>query len=292
MKKTILILLLAVLGLTACGNVGETGPNEVAVWTEDGDFQAEKIQDECLGPETYERKGMGDKFYTYWNDQRYIDFSGGDGSEAAPIQVSDKDGVLLSIPGRVTFTLNTNCEVLQEFHTRIGIKHAAWEGDGWMEMLRLYVLQPLQKALNDEAQKYTWRQLLQDQAIRDKWESDAGALARELSAQAVGGSQEYFCSPSYTGEGECGDFFVEVQKPGLPESVANALAETAAEVERQQQATAAQSRINVEAETLRALTEVLGAEYAVLYMAMKEGEIQVMPLPFGSDLNMNPPAAE
>lgn len=278
------------LFVAACGAVGETGPNEVAVHAEDGSYTAEQIKD-CLPPSTRERMGMGDQFYYYPTDQRTWDFTGGDKSETAPISVTDREGVTLQVPGTLTFVLNTNCDVLKDFHTRIGIKHSAYGLDeGWTAALRLYIGQPLEKAMDQASQDYTWRELLQDQAIRDEWETKVGQLARQFSASQSGGDKDYFCAPSFTGEGECGDFSLELQKPILPESVANALAETAAEVERQAQAEAAQSRINVEAATLASLSEVLGPEMAVLYMAMKDGDVQVMPVPFGSSFNVAPQA--
>lgn len=291
MKKFFVIPLLALLALAGCA-YGETRPNEVAVVAADGPLSAETIQEDCIGPSTRQGIDVNGKTYNYWNDQRSWDFTGGDQSEAGPVSVTDKDGVTLQVPGTLTFTLNTNCDVLKDFHTRIGIKYKSWENDGWAQTLRLYVGQPLEKAMDQASQKYTWRQLLQDTTIRDAWEDEVGALARRFAADQAGGEKDYFCSPSYTGDGECGDFLLQLQKPILPEQVANALAETAAEVERQAQARAAQDRVNVEAVTLQALTDVLGPEMAVIYMAMQDGEIQVMPVPFGSAFNIAPPTAE
>lgn len=277
------------LFVAACGAVGETGPNETSIHAEDGEFTAEQIKD-CLPPSTRERKGMGDKFYSYFNDQRTWDFTGGDKSESGPISVTDKDGVTLQVPGTLTFVLNTNCDVLKDFHTRIGIKHAAWTDEGWVDALRLYIAQPLEKAMDQASQDYTWRELLQDQGVRDAWETRVGQLARQFSASQAGGEKDYFCAPSYTGEGECGDFSLELQKPILPESVANALAETAAEVERNQQAVAAQDRINTEAASLQALVDVLGPQGAILYQAIQNGQISVIPVPTGTGVNITPPA--
>ena len=289
------------LFVAACGEVGETGPNEVAVHAEDGEFTAEQIKD-CLPPSTRERMGMGDQFYYYPNDQRTWDFTGGDKSESGPIEVTDKDGVVLRVPGTLTFVLNTDCDVLKDFHQRIGIKHSAYGLDeGWTDALRLYIAQPLEKAIDQASQDYTWRQLLQDQSIRDEWETKVGELTRQFSASQSGGDKDYFCSPSYTGEGDCGSFNLEIQKPIPPESVSNALAETAAEVERNQQALAAQQRINTEAETLASLVAVLGQDGAISYQvqqqqlsilqnAITEGKVPIMPLPYGSNLNVNPQA--
>lgn len=291
MKKLIPLAVLAAMAFTACGTVVETGPAQVAIHSEDGEYTAEQIRD-CYGPSSRERTGIGDKFYLYPNDQRSWDFTGGDGAEAGPVTVTDKDGVSLQVPGTLLFTLNTTCDVLMDFHTRVGIKYGAWKADGWLQAVRLLIGQPLEKAMDQAAQKYTWRQLLQDQAIRDQWETEVGQLARAFAAEQAGGDRDYFCQPDFTGEGDCGDFTLQLQKPILPENIANALAETAAELERKNQATNAAERIDIEAESLRSLVNVLGPDAAVLYQAIKDGKVTVIPVPAGGALNITPPAVQ
>jgi hypothetical protein len=287
------IALAFLASFTGACSVATTGPDQAGLHYDGGPLTTVKYKN-CIDQSSREIDSFADKHYKYPTSQRSWDFTGGDKSESGPISVTDKDGVTLQVPGTLLFTLNTNCDILRDFHERVGNRYKAYEDEGWLSMLRLYIGQPLEKAMDQASQKYTWRQILQDTAIRDQWEDEVGTLTRRFAADQAGGDKDYFCAPSYTGTGDCGIFTLQLQKPILPEQVANALAETAAEVERQAQAEATQNRIDVEAVTLASLSEVLGPEMAVLYMAMKEGDVQVFPVPFGSALNVTPqaPAAE
>lgn len=273
----------AAIGLTGCSIA--TAPDEVGLEYDAGPVSATKF-DKCVPPSTREYRGPGDQGYKYPAGQRTFDFTGVDGAERGPISVTDKDGVTLQVPGVATFSLNDECGTLRRFHEEIGRKYSAYDDEGWLRMLSAYFGNPLEKAMDQASQRYTWRQMLQDEKVRIEWQNEVGALARQYLKDQAGA--DFFCSPLYAGKDDCGEFALTIQKPVLPESIQQALAETAAEVERKNQAENAQARIDVEAESLRRLVDVLGADGAVLYEAIKEGKVTVVPVPQGTALQVNP----
>lgn len=302
MKKILLILLtVAFLGTGCFASIQETQPDERALHYDGGPFTAEEFKN-CIEPSAREIDNAFDEHYFYPSGQRTWRFTGGENSESGPVEVTDSTPITLDVPGTLTFTLNTQCDTLREFHERIGLKYKAYESDGWARMLEAYLGDPLEKALDQASQEYPWRQLLQDGELREDWEAEVSRLARIYVQDQAGG--DYFCDPSFTGaeEAECGDFQLTLQKPIVPPSIQEALETTEAEKERENQARAQQTRSEVEAQTLQELVDVLGEETAVLFWAIREGinkgQIDVVPIPYGSDVIVNgsgniapPPAA-
>lgn len=280
MKKIIGLLAATLLAIAGCSTY-TTGPDEVAIHQDGGPIAGKSIKG-CQDPGVKEYDNFADAHFSYPSRQVTWDFTNAEKGEADPVSVTDSEGVTLHVPGITTFSLNIECENLKEFHRRIGLKYEAYTKEGWNDMLRAYMGNPLEKALDQASQRYTWRELLQDEKVRDEWEAEVGKLARGYAQDQAGA--DYFCSPTYTGDGECGDFALTLQKPILPESISDALAQTAAEIELKNQAENAQERIDVEAESLKALVDVLGPEAAVLYQAIKEGQVNVVPVPAGSDI--------
>lgn len=76
-------------------------------------------------------------------------------------------------PVSVTFDLTSDCDKLKEFHREFGTKYSGWlnsdgtVSEGWKSLLRYVVGQPpLENTLVSVAQKYTWRQIWNDEAVR------------------------------------------------------------------------------------------------------------------------------
>lgn len=283
MKRLTPLIALLLVALTGCSM--STEPDQVGLEYNAGAFTSTSF-DSCVGSGTRAWHGPGDQAYAYPSGQRTYDFTGKGEAESRPISVTDKDGVTLAVPGILTFSLNDQCDMLRTFHEEIGLKYGASKADGWGRLLQAYLGNPLDKAMDQASQKYTWRQMLQDQSIRDAWDDEVGRLARQFAKDQAG--QDFFCAPSYAGKGACGDFALTLQKPNLPEAIAAALAETAAEIELRNKAENAAARIDVEAESLKALVDVLGPNGAVLYQAIKDGKVSVVPVPAGANINVNP----
>lgn len=143
------IILAAMMLMTGCSSVS-TEPDEVALAYSGGSFSSKKFKD-CVDASTREFDGPGDAHYVYPKGQRTFSFTGAEGSERGPIAVTTGSQEVI-VPGFVTFTLNTDCETLREFHEKVGKKYGAYkDGGGWDDFLNDYIAVPLDSTLNKAA---------------------------------------------------------------------------------------------------------------------------------------------
>jgi regulator of protease activity HflC (stomatin/prohibitin superfamily) len=164
MKKALAVLV-AVFGLmfmTGCSSVS-TAADQVALHYEGGSFSSKKFAG-CVPNSKKDYAGPGDTFYTYPANQRFVDATGGDNSDFGAITVVSKDNVEMQIPVTLNFYLRTDCKTLREFHENVGNRFHAYmdgdsTGDGWKNMLRVVVYQPMDTTLDRIAQQYPWRDL-------------------------------------------------------------------------------------------------------------------------------------
>ncbi len=277
-------------GATGCTRVS-TAPDEIVLHYAGGLFEPKKFE-RCILPSsgaTY--LGPGDTYYSYPFGQRTFDFTGSKDAESKPITVVSKDNVQMTVAGSATLTLNTDCETLRRFHERIGLKYGAYQqngktSDGWTRMLNFYLKQPLDRALDAASQEFEWRALFNDPNTKQRWEARVGELARQFIKETAG--DEYFCQPNYAGTGDCGDIVLTIQKPEPPESLVEALA---AEQAAKQQNLAQQqinAKVKTELESIKDLVKVLGPQGAVLWKAIQDGKVQVIPVPQGGNINITP----
>ncbi|GGK72003.1 hypothetical protein Ppa06_30200 [Planomonospora parontospora subsp. parontospora] len=286
---------LVVLGavLSGCSRVS-TRPDEIVLHYAGGTFEAIKFE-RCINPSSGATMlGPGDTAYSYPFGQRTFDFSGAEDAESQPLSVVSKDNVEMKVSGVATFTLNTDCRTLRQFHEKIGLKFRAYfeeEGessDGWRRMLGIYMRVPLDRALDAASQEFEWRGLFNDPKVKQQWEARVGQLAREFIKEAAGAG--YFCGQNYAGSGECGDISLTIQKPEPPENLVAALsAEQAAKAENAAQAQR-NAKVRTEIESIKDLVKVLGPNGAVLWQAIQKGQVTVVPVPQGSDLDLTPSA--
>lgn len=290
-------LLLAVIAIVVLGFVASgctkvsTAPDEVRLHYAGGPFEAIKFT-KCITPSSGATfLGPGDTSYAYPFGQRTFDFSGSEDAESKPISIVSKDNVELNVAGSATFTLNTNCAVLRQFHERIGLKYGAYfEGestsDGWRRMLNFYFKQPLDRAMDAASQEFEWKKLFNDPNAKQQWEQRVGQLARQFIKETAGA--DYFCQPSYGGTGDCGDVVLTIQKPEPPQSLIDALA---AEQAAKQQNLAQQqinTKVQTEIQSIKELVKVLGPQGAILWKAIQDGRVQVVPVPQNGAINITP----
>ncbi|WP_433254205.1 SPFH domain-containing protein [Streptosporangium sp. CA-135522] len=278
------------LMLTGCSRVS-TQPDEMVLHYAGGTFEAIKFE-RCINPSSGATLlGPGDTAYSYPFGQRTFDFSGGEGAESKPLSVVSKDNVEMTVSGVATFTLNTDCKTLQRFHEKIGLKYHAYYEDGvsegWRRMLNIYMRVPLDRAMDAASQEFEWRGLFNDPKVKQDWEARVGVLARQFIQETAGA--DYFCNQNYIGTGECADISLTIQKPEPPDSLVNALAaEQAAKAENVAQ-TQRNAKVRTELESIKDLAKVLGPQGAVLWQAIQNGQVSVVPVPQGSNLNITPP---
>ncbi|MFJ2031014.1 SPFH domain-containing protein [Streptosporangium sp. NPDC087985] len=276
--------------LSGCSKVS-TRPDEVVLHYAGGVFEAIKFE-RCINPSSGATiLGPGDTAYSYPFGQRTFDFSGVKDADSKPLSVVSKDNVEMTVSGVATFTLNTNCKTLQQFHEKIGLKFGAYykggESAGWRRMLNIYLRLPLDRALDAASQEFEWRGLFNDPKVRQDWEARVGVLARQFIEETAGA--DYFCNQNYVGNGECGDISLTIQKPQPPKELVNALAsEQAAKAENIAQAQR-NAKVRTEIESIKDLVKVLGPQGAVLWQAIQKGQVSVVPVPQGSNINITPP---
>ncbi|MCG5211864.1 SPFH domain-containing protein [Streptosporangium soli] len=275
--------------LSGCSRVS-TQPDEVLLHYAGGTFEAIKFE-RCINPSSGATLlGPGDTSYSYPYGQRTFDFSGTGDAESKPIRIVSKDNVEMSVAGSATFTLNTSCKTLQQFHEKIGLKYRAYNDDdespGWNRMLNFYFKQPLDRAMDAASQEFEWRKLFNDPAVKQQWETRVGQLARQFIKETSGG--DYFCNQNYSGSGDCGDVALTIQKPEPPKSLVDALAsEQAAKAENVAQ-TQRNAKVRTELESIKDLVGVLGPQGAILWKAIQDGKVEVIPVPQNGNINITP----
>nr|BFE87927.1 hypothetical protein GCM10020093_105280 [Planobispora longispora] len=115
--------------LSACSRVS-TQPDEIILHYAGGVFEPIEFE-RCVNPSSGATLlGPGDTAYSYPFGQRTFDFSGAEDAESKPLTVVSKDNVEMKVSGVATFTLNTECKTLQQFHEKIGLKFRAYYEEG------------------------------------------------------------------------------------------------------------------------------------------------------------------
>lgn len=277
----------AALALTACS--ANAGPDRAGLEYDAGAFSSTTF-DSCIDPGNREYHGPGDETYLYPAGQRTFEFSGSDAAEMASSTVVSKDDLELTVTGLVTFSLNIECDQLQEFHERLGLKYTAYEDAGWIDLLRDYIGQPLNRALDDATKEYAWRDLYTSADAKAEWEQKVGDLTAAYIDEQGGG--EFFCSPVYTGEEECGTPQLTIQQPVPPADVRAALTKAQTAIEETAAQEEENKRVEMELEAIEQLVDVLGPEGYILYEAMRNGDIELMPVPQGGAVNITPRRGE
>ncbi|WP_198659033.1 SPFH domain-containing protein [Nocardiopsis sp. FIRDI 009] len=272
--------------LTSCST--SVNPDQVALEYNAGAFSSTEF-DQCVDPGNREYYGPGDRMFVYPGGQRTFTFSGAENAEMATSTAVSSDDLELQVTGLVTFALNPDCETLRLFHEQIGLKYEAHEDAGWNEMLRDYIGQPLNRAIDDATKEYTWRELYTDPDAKSEWERRVGELTADYIAEQGGGA--FFISPTFVlgEEEEPGDPQLTLQQPTPPEEVRDALTAAQEAVEQTRAQESENERIQTELEAIEALVDVLGPEGYILYQAMKNGDIDLFPVPAGGNVNITPP---
>ena len=287
MTKRILIGIFAALtifSLSACSSVS-TEPDEVALHYSGGSFSSKNFKG-CVDTSTREYDGPGDKHYTYPAGQRTFSFTGAEGSERTPINVTTGSQEVL-IPGFVTFTLNTDCDTLREFHERVGIKYKAYNGGGgWDSFLNDYIAVPLSSTLNEAAgaietpegqsADQNWYELYTKAEAQQEFESYVKEnLPSEIEATL---GSKYITVNA-----------VSISKPDISEELKGSLAAK----EKARLDNEAQEERNAVARTKYdslsdCRAEGLSEDACVTIFLAETGKIPFYPIPQGGNLNVSP----
>ncbi|MGA4995843.1 SPFH domain-containing protein [Nonomuraea bangladeshensis] len=263
----------ALLAVTACSVTTDT--NEVGLDYDYDSWAGETTIEGCVSPGQRAWQDINDVGVIYPADQRSFDFSDNAGAESKPITVVSKDNLEMSVAGVATFYLNQDCKALQAFHEKVGKKFAADTPEGWARLLSVYIKQPLDRAMDAAAKKYDWKQLFADPAIKQAWETEVGTLAQQFIKEQAGA--DFFTQFRFT-----------LQQPQPPQNVRTALAAAQEAVEQNAAQKNRNEQVQTELQSIKELVKVLGPEGYVLYQAMKDGKVQIVPVPVGSNVNVAP----
>lgn len=193
--------LAATLSFSAC-SVINTPSDMVALHYNGGWMTAESFIN-CVPASTYQTNGAGHVSYEYPTSLRYFvadNEKTATGAESGSISVVSKDNTEMAIPASVGLTLVTDCETLRAFHEKIAKRDKAfWGGsdfpdsnndgspDGWVKILKLYVGDTLDAALDRTSQKYNWRALWNDPDTKVELEQSVEAsLSKEIDTRMGG----------------------------------------------------------------------------------------------------------
>lgn len=268
-KKIVAALFAGVIGLSGCA-VTNPNPDENGILYDKGPIRDTEFNS-CVKPGEKKFSSLMDQGFTYPAGQRHFVFAGdnAEGVDRKRYDAPTKDAVTIGVEGQMRFELTGDCELLKQFHEKIGLRYQG--DDGWLTILRTYLDQPLNRAITEVTQEREWQDLYANPKAKAEWEK---AVMDKLSIyveQASGG--KYFTNISLT-----------LQKPILPDELTKALqaAQTA-----QQENIAQESRnkqIDTEMIAIEKLVDILGPEAYVTYKAVQDGKIQVLPIPAGASV--------
>lgn len=252
------------VALTGC-SVPSTAPDEIYVHKGAGITEGQEGKG-CVQPATREifwGQGMGDDYFAYPSSQRVYAFTGDKNiDDGEPFTVVSKDQQTLTVPGTISFYLNTDCKVLQRFHDQIGNRDHAYMEDGqttpgWSKILNVYFRQPLDATLDRIAKQYTWKQLYSDVSIKDEMNKEVNASLQRLVNQQFLGDEEFFIN-----------FESLIQQPRASKDLVAAV-----EQEETSKAQAAATQVKAEADA-KALQAKAEAEVAQKQAELKVAQIE------------------
>lgn len=277
----------ALLGVSICaplvvGNMGASvNPDEEGIRYDHPPFSGSKFST-CVRPGQYNLAAPWNNpsYYAYPAGQRtYRFYNDGSNADAAAFKVNTKDGVEMHASGVVSFYLNTDCETLRKYHENIGLKYQSWmengvPSKGWYSMLDVYLGQSIQRAMSDATLGLNWQQLYADPKTKAEWEAKVKQLLPIYVKQSMGG--DYIDK-----------FSVTIQKPEIPTDLSDALrsAQVAAQATKAQQEK--NKQVTTEIESIKQLVSVLGPDGYNTYQAIKNGKVNVIPIPQGSNVIVN-----
>lgn len=188
--------------LTSCSIGAEyTDPSMVALRYAGGPTEGGKFKD-CVEPGT--KQYSNDSYYPYPTTQREDvwdtdNYGGGSNSaDHADMQVIDRDGNIAFVKVKVSFYLNTDCDVLRAFHEKIGrTRHAYFDkdgsyGDGWIWAMDNYISSAVIDQAKGAAIPYTVEEMWLKPEIRDKMAKHILANLQESVDSGMEGDEQFY----------------------------------------------------------------------------------------------------
>lgn len=276
-----------------------TSPSQVALSYDSGTFSSTSFQG-CVPKGTLEYAGPEDTAYYYPIGQRVIRFSNDPGADFPPLQVTSKDGQVLEVSGNASVTLNTVCGEytdkagtvwpggkLQKFHETIGLQDGAYtldgaadQGPGWKLFLGTRVKDTIDRSTDNEALKYGWFDLVNNESVKASWEADVVGQVPNFITSQLG--EDYLTVNS-----------IILQKPvpsqglltSLTDREASSIRAESAEIDKRAAENFPGGIVAYLQYQNQLATNKLQASIAA---AIDQGKIKVVPVPMGSSIVVNP----
>ncbi len=263
--KMAAVAAMAVIPIAACSVSTPAGVQAVKVKSSYV-FPVNPTVEGCMAPEQNQLQYPGNVFKTFNYPSRQISWDANEdkGAEAPSTVVvstaaNNEAPAELKVPVTVTFDLTKDCEKLKQFHRDFGTKYqGALDSDGnvtqgWIALVNYVIGQPLRNTLVSIAQKYTWRQIWNDDKVRIEFQQALTETLPKVSKERTN-NVDYFTN-----------FQVTVMKPDVvdPQLKSNIVAEQqaishAAAVKAQgvADAQATQAKAEADVKAAKAQTEV------------------------------------
>lgn len=240
----VLLLIVGVIALFSADFSVTTQPDETKLQIGAGPFEDPKMKD-CIPASTKKNTITNDRYVNYPTSGRDYDAGTTNGADSGPITVLSKDNAEMSVPVRVTWDFNTDCEALKEFYGLYNRYGASLDDDGkttpgWTTVLDKVFLNTLDTTLDEVAKGFTWRELYNDASAQNALQAALDESLQQNVNQAAKG-----------------EFFVNIDVPTLKKPTPTN-DELAAAIEAEQAAVAgAQSaEAKARAQKLQAEAEV------------------------------------
>lgn len=280
MIKRIIVGLMAlamIVVMSSCSSVS-TEPDEVALHYSGGSFSSKNFEG-CIDSSNREFNGPGDTHYTYPANQRTFSFTGKEGSEAGPIAVTTKDGQEVLVPGFVTFTLDTDCKTLREFHENIGMKYKAYkDGGGWDSFLNDYIYTPLDSAMNKAALEAPgWYPLYSNSEVQGIFEQAVKETLPDEVTKALG---EDFITVNA----------VQISKPTVSDELKSGLSKKEEARLQNEAQKELNQKVRTQYDTIKdcLATGLDRQNCTLIFLSQNGADIPFLPIPQGGAVNYQP----
>lgn len=271
--------------LTGCSS-HFTDPSMVALRYSGGLSEGGKFV-ECVDPGV--KQVSNDTYYNYpttqredvWDSTRYNPdnpSSGANTADQGDLQVRDKGGNTAYLRVKVVFSLNTDCNTLQEFHEKIGRTRVAYfdndgvYGDGWIWAMTNYIGTATEELAKNAAVNYSVEDIWLDPSARQALASEIEEkLQKSVNDRTEGDKQFYNVGSVSIYDASPTD---EFRKLFEDRKNAQIRAETA-ETNKQAQVAEAQAKTEVAAEEAKARAAEIsgwgGPDAYLKWLAIQEG---------------------
>lgn len=188
----IALVLVASVGFSACGV--ETPPDVTKLHIGAGPFEDPKFKG-CVPAGTKDNSITNDKYVAYPTSGRDYDAGTTENSDSGAITVVSKDNTEMSIPIRITWDFNTDCETLEAFYQDYNRYGAQLNDDGtttegWDTVLDKVLGNSLDTTMDEVAKNYNWRDLYNNPAAQNDLQTTVSTSLQDIVDEVAKG--DYF----------------------------------------------------------------------------------------------------